>query len=63
MLRYSDIPAIKEHINLKYRRICELEKMKPTPERLAEVTRIEKEAKILQKTVKELKGNMYPYVA
>lgn len=56
MLRYSDIPKIKEHINIKAQRIAELEKLDPTPERLAEVMRIEKEAKILARTIKELRG-------
>ena len=61
MLRYSDIPEIKYHINRRFQRICELERMEPSPERLAEIARIEKEAKILQKTLRDLKGNTYPY--
>lgn len=63
MLRYHDIPAMKDFIRIKRDRIHELEQLAPTPERLAEVRKITQEAKDLQRTVRELRGNMYPYSA
>ena len=63
MLKYSDLPMLKEHVAHRMQRILELEKLAPTTERLAEIARIEKETKILQRDIRVLKGNMYPYAS
>lgn len=63
MLRYGDITRIQEFINLKYKRILELEKLAPSPENLAEVRKITREAKDLKDTIVRLKGNTYPYAS
>lgn len=61
MLKYADIPNLKEFIKVRKERIAELEQLPPTPERLAEVRKITVEARDLERSIKELKGNMYPY--
>ena len=58
---YQDIPTIRAWIETRKNRIAELEAMEPTSEHLAEVRKITAEARDLERTLKALKGNMYPY--
>ena len=61
MLKFTDIPNLKEFIRVRKERIAELEQLPPTPEHLAEVRKITVEARNIERSIKELKGNMYPY--
>ena len=63
MLKYSDIPMLKEFIRMKNERVAELEQLPPTTERFAEIARITAEAKMIQRDIQTLKGNMYPYAS
>ena len=62
-LSYQDIPYLKQFIQERKERIAELAKLEPTLERLAEVRKITVEARDLERSLRELKGNMYPYAS
>ena len=62
-LSFSDIPMLKGFIYERQKRIEELEKLPSSPENLAEIRKITAEAKDLARSVKALKGNMYPYAS
>jgi len=62
-LTYNDIPQIKEWIKQRYEMLDEFEKLPATSENLHKVNRIRIEARDLERTIKSLRGNMYPYAS
>jgi len=60
---FNDILQIKQWIKDRQTKLEELSELPPTPERLAEVRKIQMEANDLKRSIKELKGNMYPYAS
>ena len=60
-LTFADIPQLKAWIAERKNQLEELKNAEPTPDNLKKVRKIETEAKDLQRKIKALKGNMYPY--